>query len=222
MNTTADRERFRLQIEQFQPGQFTTTRCLALYAAAIALADDTSLDAALDLGKHVDIPPASYYELVLQSYLFLGFPRMLTAAEHLDGRYKIAVSDSQLKPVSQQESEEWFDRGLALCRRVYAENYDRLKERVELMAPEIFRWMVFEGYGKVLSRPGLSIVDRELAVIASLMMENRPKQLLSHLLGAVHVGAGRSLIRLVIDDIGPAAGDGYLAAVELAGKLDKN
>jgi alkylhydroperoxidase/carboxymuconolactone decarboxylase family protein YurZ len=107
-----------------------------------------------------------------------------------------------------------------LYKRVYDSNAERLRAHVENMAPEIFRWMIVEGYGKVLSRPGLNIIDRETSIIAFLTMENRRKQLFSHIRGALNVGAGAEIVRLVVDDIGDAAGDGYKTALELLDSLD--
>jgi 4-carboxymuconolactone decarboxylase len=77
------------------------------------------------------------------------------------------------------------------------------------MAPEVFRWMIIEGYGKVLSRPALDIVSREVSIVAFLMMEDRCKQLRSHIIGALNIGAPMEMILLVVDDIGAAAGSGY-------------
>ena len=49
--------------------------------------------------------------------------------------------------------------------------------------------MVQEGYGKVLGRSGLSLVERELCIVALLAVLDVPKQLYSHLRGALNVGA---------------------------------
>ncbi len=49
--------------------------------------------------------------------------------------------------------------------------------------------MVVEGYGKILGRPGLALVVRELCVVACLAVTGATKQLYSHLRGALNVGA---------------------------------
>lgn len=221
MNLTVDIDDFRRRLASFAPRTQARPRLLALYSGAIALADEAAMTAAVTVAKNLDIARPDLYEIVLQSYLFLGFPRMLVAAEHFHGQYKEEEKKprSTLQPVGAEEAAEWFERGIALCRLVYADNYERLKDRVEMMAPEIFRWMVFEGYGKVLSRPGLSIVERELAIIACLMIENRPAQLFSHVRGALNIGADSDWIRLVIEDIGHSAGDGYQTAADICRRL---
>ena len=49
--------------------------------------------------------------------------------------------------------------------------------------------MLVEGYGKVLGRPGLALVMRELCIVATLAVTGASKQLHSHLRGALNIGA---------------------------------
>jgi alkylhydroperoxidase/carboxymuconolactone decarboxylase family protein YurZ len=87
------------------------------------------------------------------------------------------------------------------------------------MAPEVFLWMELEGYGKVLSRPGLDVIDRELAIVACLMIEHRPAQLHSHIRGALNVGAPRELLGDVVSDLRTVAVEGYRSACGIIEKL---
>ncbi|UCE25817.1 MAG: carboxymuconolactone decarboxylase family protein [Candidatus Zixiibacteriota bacterium] len=215
MNLTADRESFLARLDSFRPQGQAGERALAMYSAAIALADDLAMTRAVEVGRRLSLTANVLYEVVLQSYLFLGFPRMLTAAENLSRTFPVESNEFELKAISPAESRQWFDRGLELCRKVYADKYEVLMNRVAAMAPDVFRWMIIEGYGKVLSRPSLDIISRELSIIAFLMMENRVKQLHSHMTGALNVGASRELIHSVVDDIGSAAGDGYDSARDI-------
>lgn len=213
MNSDLALDSFHSRLGAFQPQEHRGTRVLALYSAAIAVANEEILNRTVEIGRSHSVTREQFCEVVLQSYLFLGFPRMLGAAEHLSHHFQSAGSNSMLQKISPEESDAWFADGIQLCRRVYGDNFISLKQKVESQAPEAFRWMVIEGYGKVLSRPGLGIVDRELAIVACLMIENREKQLFSHIQGAANVGAPRNLIRQVIDDLGEAAGDGYAASL---------
>jgi 4-carboxymuconolactone decarboxylase len=92
---------------------------------------------------------------------------------------------------------------------VYGANYERLRDNVRALHPALESWMVRDGYGRVLSRPGLDLLRRELCVIAqTAVLEARP-QLLSHLKGAMNAGAASSLIEgtveLLAADLGPSA-----------------
>jgi len=90
---------------------------------------------------------------------------------------------------------------------------------VERQAPDIFRWMIIEGYGKVLSRPQLDIRLRELSIITMLMIENREKQLYSHICGAVNVGVPGQLLKVIVEDIGPIADSSYVKALAMIERL---
>jgi 4-carboxymuconolactone decarboxylase len=177
------------------------------------VADPDCQQAAVEAARALEVERPVLYEVVLQSYLFLGFPRMLQAAQDLQSVWPATEGgESQLRPVSAAEGERWFDRGMKLYGRVYGSNSRLLQRRVEKMAPEIFRWMVIEGYGKVLSREGLQSIDRELAVVACLIIENHAPQLHSHMRGALNVGCSEHLLATVVEDLGEPAGPGYITA----------
>ena len=209
---------FLNKLSQFQPNFDAKSRSLALCSAAVAIADDAivkqSFQKAMELGVEVD----SIYEILLQSYLFLGFPRMLSAAECF--RELFPDYDVNVEPESNTNHFEiWRNRGMKLCREVYGENFDKLSQRIRLFSEEIFDWMILEGYGKVLSRPGLSIKDRELGVVACLMVDNRPKQLYSHIRGALNVGVSEKLLAASIGDISLLTGAEDATAVSFMKRL---
>ena len=194
-------------------------RVLGLYAAAVALSDEPALTAAVEVGRNRAVKRTAFYELTLQSYLFLGFPRMLIAMEHLARIWPESNETSEPSRIDALEVSNWFARGLTLCTAVYGDAFEPLKAKVLKMSPEAFQWMIVEGYGKVLSRPGLGRVERELGNVAFLMVENCESQLHSHMRGALRVGTSPELLKTVIDDVGEAAGDGFLAARTLLARI---
>ena len=199
--------------------RFQCSRLLALYAATVATADSACMRLAVGVSAAGGVPRQALYEVVLQSYLFLGFPRMLLAAEQLEHVLPRQDASADTRPINEDEASRWFERGLILYNQVYGDKAAVLRHKVEGMAPEVFRWMIIEGYGKVLSRAGLSIVDRELAIVSFLMMENREQQLVSHMNGAVNVGAPAELLETVVHDIGEAAGEGYRTALSVMRRM---
>ena len=82
-----------------------------------------------------------------------------------------------------------------VCVQVYAGQFERLRENIRDLHADMDRWMVIEGYGKVLGRPALKLDVRELCVVAILAVSRQPKQLYSHLRGALNVGASEERIR---------------------------
>ena len=205
------------RMAEFAPERHVIPRLQAIYAASIATADDSAMSAALKLGDIAGNGRLPLYEIVLQSYLFLGFPRMLLAVETLN-----RLIPNGIQPVSPKAREEYSahsEAGLALCREIYGTAFEPLRTKIESSAPEVFRWMIQEGYGKVMSRPGLGKMEREVCSVAFLIMEGYEQQLHSHMRGALNVGAPAELLSAVIDDIGGAGGQGTKTARRILDKI---
>lgn len=155
--------------------------------AAAASGDADSLVRALEGAGAVD--PGDIEELLLQTYLFAGFPRTINAFftwqawASRDGRSRGE------RRIESSDAETVRRRGEDLCRRVYGDHYDPLQIRLRRLHPEIAEWTLVEGYGKVLGRPGSpGPARRELAAVGALIAMGAERQLASHLRGAVHVG----------------------------------
>jgi 4-carboxymuconolactone decarboxylase len=123
-------------------------------------------------------------EVILQSYLFLGYPAALGAFgiwREVSGRHATAATPGSWP--------DWRARGEQVCKRVYGGQYDGLRENIAGLHADLADWMVVEGYGKVLGRPGLELRLRELCISALLAVLDTPVQLRSHLRGALNAGA---------------------------------
>ena len=123
-------------------------------------------------------------EVILQSYLFLGYPIALNAFALWR-----EVSGLDAGEGVEDSWEAWEVRGREVCRTVYGGQYDGLRRNVRALHPDMERWMVAEGYGKVLGRPELDLARRELCIVGLLAVLGSPRQLHSHLRGAMNAGA---------------------------------
>jgi 4-carboxymuconolactone decarboxylase len=144
------------------------------------------------------VDPIAVEEIILQSYLFAGFPRALNAA-----RAWRAVSE---RPAPEVDSESlvanldmWRDVGERTCAIVYGDSYERLRKNVRDLHPALDDWMIVDGYGKVLSRPGADLRTRELCIVAACAVSGQQRQLHSHLHGAMNAGASPGEVGLVFD-----------------------
>lgn len=135
-------------------------------------------------------------ELVLAAVLFVGFPRALVAAAAL--RAVAPPSGDGADAAAYERWEEWLARGEATCRLIYGEQYDKLRRNVSALHPALDKWIVVDGYGRTMSRPGLDLVTRELCSIAMLIAQDTPRQLHSHLKGALNVGASAAAVEAVL------------------------
>jgi 4-carboxymuconolactone decarboxylase len=152
-------------------------------SASIASRDHAVLDAALrDARAAADVDEVD--EVILQSHLFVGFPEALEAMV----RWR-EISGSGTPAPYPEESDLWRPRGEEVCSRVYGVNYEKLRKNVTSLHPEFDRWMVEGGYGRVIGRPGLDLATRELCIAALLAVWGAPRQLHSHLRGALNAGA---------------------------------
>ena len=130
------------------------------------------------------------YEVILQSYLFLGYPKALEGMKTFREACEKDFQPSKIN-YSFRYWSEWKIRGTVLCEKVYGKNYDRLRNRVGEISPELSDWMIVEGYGKVLSRGVLAGAVRELCTVAALLVTSDMNQLHSHMRGALNLGAGK-------------------------------
>jgi len=197
-------------------------RLVAILSAAIAVSNADLTEKVIKTLKQLDVGDLVIYETVLQSYLFLGFPRMIEASLVYNKVYGDIENNEDIRKISEIEAENWYEDGIKLCRMVYGKNFEKLKKRFLSVSPELFRWMVLEGYGKVLSRPGMNRIERELAEVAALIVDKRERQLVSHILGSLNVGATMSIIKRVNEDIRPIAGDdAYKMAVRVIAEIEE-
>lgn len=136
-------------------------------------------------------------ELVLSAVLFVGFPRALVAAAVMR---KVQPLKADVRDATSYENwREWLARGEQTCRRIYGDNYYKLRNNVFELHPALDMWIVVDGYGRTLSRPGLDPRRRELCAIAMLVPQDASRQLHSHFAGALNVGASREEIEEVLD-----------------------
>lgn len=160
----------------------------------------TALVAAAQRASHGAID-----EVLLQAHLFVGYPDALNAMALWR---EIAPAESPV--VDGAEPAEWTARGEQVCATVYGRNYQALRANVSRLHPELDRWMVRDGYGRVLGRGGLDLATRELCVAALLAVWGAPRQLHSHLRGALNAGATAAevdaAVAIACERLEPAAG----------------
>lgn len=171
-------------------------RALLRVAAALATRDETAIRAAMAEAR--DAAPGAVDEVLLQSHLFVGFPDALNALALWR-----EVSGTPAPPPAGEDPAAWPARGERVCAAVYGASYGRLRVNVERLHPDVDGWMATGGYGRVIGRPGLDLATRELCIAALLAVWNVPRQLHSHLRGALNTGAS---VAQVDEAVGVACG----------------
>src|SRR5688572_5974255 len=140
-------------------------RALVRLAAVIAAGSEADIRAELARAQH-DVRVEWVEEVILQSYLFAGFPRALNAAREwrrISGRAAPESDEGE----NFENAARWRTEGETTCATVYGPFYERLRHNIRHLHPALDAWMIVDGYGKVLSRPALDLRRRELCVVAA-------------------------------------------------------
>ncbi len=189
---------YHYQLEQLVAGNdlAPTPRILCFAATAGSVNNMQALETAIqfsienNIATHVEL-----YEALLQTYLFAGFPAALESLSVLHNY----LENNNLKILdSSYDIPNFSARGENLCRSIYTNVYDKMRSKLGKVSPELDQWMIIEGYGKTLSRPGIPTKTRELISASSLAALGWENQLYSHIRGAVNVGASHSECRALL------------------------
>lgn len=181
------------------------TRALVRLAAAFAGGDEVRITERARGAVAAATPALWVDELLLQSILMVGYPRALVGA--LCWRQVVGGPAEWLEDGADfSQIDQWRYRGDTTCRTVYGSNYERLLDNVAALHPAMAAWMVVEGYGRTLARPGLDLGRRELCVIAQTTVLRSSRQLHSHLRGARHAGVSAAVIGAAIEALEPEVG----------------
>src|SRR3954468_12792510 len=106
------------------------TRRLVRIAAIVAAGDETEVRDALS-GAETSVPVIWIEELLLQTYLFAGFPRALNAFR--EWRRRIPAPPDSGAP--DMDVAAWQARGRETCRKVYGRMYEKLRENIDGLHP---------------------------------------------------------------------------------------
>lgn len=184
------------------------TVALVRLAAVLAGGSESAVRDAFEVARQY-VPSPWVEEVILQTYLFAGFPRALNAAR--EWRRISGLAAPQGDEGTIYNVDEWTARGAHTCQVVYGPFYQRLRHNIRDLHPALDEWMIVEGYGKVLSRPQLDLARRELCIVAACAISRQDRQLHSHLHGALHAGVAPGVVSAALDALAP-----LLAADDLA------
>ncbi len=122
-------------------------------------------------------------EAILQTLLFAGFPKTIEALKELRRHFPVKHGEKHVSDHRQA--------GDATSKIIYGKYHSKLLKVMDELHPDLTRWMIEDGYGRILSRTGLSIQEREISVLASLMTSGMINQFRAHVRGALFAGVSR-------------------------------
>ena len=174
------------------------TLALIRIAAATATGDEARLRERMVAARAVHVPPQWVDELLLQSFLNVGYPLALVAFGVWRSVAGPVLESEQGESIAHPEWERWTTRGVEACAEVYGRTFHKLMLNLRALHPAVEALVVVDAYGKILGRPGLDSKRRELCTLAAIAMQNAPRQLHAHLRGALNTGSSREDVDAVL------------------------
>lgn len=169
---------------------------LAEIASSIASDNLYLTDFKIKTFKSKNFSSIKLYETILQSYLFCGFPAAIESLRIFRDYYP----DFKFQK-SRYDLNKFKIDGKNNCKLIYKKNYKKLIENMKNFSPDLKDWMIIEGYGKVLGRKGLSLLEREYINVSILITRLYLNQLHSHLKGCIHLGSDKELLTELLSAI---------------------
>ena len=139
------------------------------------------------------VPRRKIIETLIEVHLFAGFPASIEGFFALGFRTKTSG-----KRLENNDRANYRNRGIRLSRRVYKRNFGLLLKTMETLNPDLATLIIDYGYGRILSRKGLTLTERELVAIGCLAALGWQRQLFSHIRGGLNVGVKMGDIRRAI------------------------
>lgn len=163
---------------------------LARLAAGIAMGGEDLLRQRFRAAQGAGVPNRWIEELLLQSFLNVGYPLTL-AAFGVWRELVPTVSDEGGEALEHAKHADWRKRGEGAAGEVYGRTYQKLLTNLRTLHPAIEHLVVTDAYGKILGRPGFDAKWRELGTLSAIAMLEAPNQLHAHLRGALNLGWSR-------------------------------
>ncbi|RDI95561.1 carboxymuconolactone decarboxylase family protein [Meiothermus sp. QL-1] len=87
---------------------------------------------------------------------------------------------------------------MSVRKAIWGENFEAIEAALSEADPDLYGYIRDFVYEEVLARPGLDLKTRELLAITSLIALGAPKEIATHLEGALRNGASEQEVRETI------------------------
>ncbi len=87
---------------------------------------------------------------------------------------------------------------MSIRKQIWDDKFADIDAHLRALDPDLYRYISDFAYEEVLARPGLDLKTREFLAITSLIGQGSPRELVTHLEGALHLGASETELREVV------------------------
>jgi len=174
---------------------------LGALLAAAALGHTAAVPALVAEVRRAGVPPEALREALLMLVPYAGYPRALAtfAAAKL-----ASFAGGEAEPAAPAREA----RGRDAFEAVYGLTASRVLAGLQALDPCLPAWTLEHAYGRVLSRPGLALRERELLAVTLLTaLGGLEDPLLGHMRGAVRLGASSTDVLAAVEAVPAALGE---------------
>src|SRR5438046_9052095 len=125
------------------------TLALVRIAVATATGDETKLGGRMVAARAVHVPPQWVDELLLQSFLNVGYPLALVAFGVWRSVAGPVLESEKGEPIAHPEWERWTKRGVAACGEGYGRTYHKLMPNLRSLHPGTGPLVVVDAFRKI-------------------------------------------------------------------------
>jgi 4-carboxymuconolactone decarboxylase len=168
-----------------RPGLAPGTRLLIVVAVAIWRTAWSELRSAVGAARGRGQDRRDLEETLLQCVLFCGFPRVVTAFEHLNEAWPVSSPPAG----GGLPGDRQVAAGRALFATIYGRNDPAVREMLQRAHGELHDFVLEAAYGRILTRPHLDGRTREILAVALLAAQDQAPQFRGHAKGARNFGA---------------------------------
>ncbi|MFH0944586.1 MAG: carboxymuconolactone decarboxylase family protein, partial [Planctomycetota bacterium] len=171
------------------------TLCLALALAATG--QFSKLKRVYEAARALGADLSALREGALMTHLFGGFPRAIEAFRVL---HEVCSGPGALPPEAPSHPpRDRLSTGRGVFERIYDEKAPSVLATLKSYSPTFEEAVLEDAYGRVLARPALDLATRERMAVCALTAQRLPRQLRSHMEGALRCGVSREELAETIE-----------------------
>jgi 4-carboxymuconolactone decarboxylase len=160
-------------------------------------------------GKAAGLSEVQMYEAVLNLLPYIGYPRTLNTMSRFQKVYPRYIQDradgqgpQPTEPWPQYAVKVWGERGEKIRQQlgVGGPGAEELTRQLTLLSPELVEWVMYDDFGRIFGRAGLSLLEREVIVVGALIAQGVP-QVAVHYKALLRVGGNDALVDAVFEAV---------------------
>lgn len=158
-----------------------------------------------------------FEEVMIHLSLVLGYPTLIEGMSLLSQvKTKAGYTDSHRSSPLNRNGD-----GIKVLKKIYGNQTERMFENLSKLNRELPGWITSEVYGKVFTRRGLLLKERELINVTVLFLQGYQKQLFSHIRGSLRVDIKKRSLIKILEWLGKEYSVDPKDALDIVGKISK-